>query len=250
MRQRKILIADDEANLQSLLRLCLTSDGYDVALAADGRAALNALDRDQFDLLLLDLAMPVLDGIGVLRLLRELPPTLAAQTPPIIVMTAHGSIRTAVQAVRLGAGDFLEKPFSPDDLRLSIAAMLDERPSVVAQPGAGYWQVLAAVPDALRAGKLAEAESLLMAAGTITDADPCFLNLAGAVHEAHGRPASARRFYTKSLALDAGYEPARINLGRLDEIDRRGRTASPPQLAVPCTTSPVVSAPQLRPGAV
>jgi CheY-like chemotaxis protein len=229
MRHKKILVADDETNLQSLLSVCLTTDGYDVVLSADGQQAMSALAREQIDLLLLDLAMPVMDGMSVLRALHELPPTLAAKTPPVIVMTAHGSIRVAVQAIRLGAADFLEKPFSPDDLRLSVAAVLDEAPRIVARPGAGYWQVLAAVPDALRAGNLTEAESLLMAAGTITDSDPCFLNLAGAVHEAHGRPASARRFYDRAIALDANYQPARINLDRLNEVDRRARAARPAQ---------------------
>jgi two-component system, OmpR family, alkaline phosphatase synthesis response regulator PhoP len=229
MRNKKILIADDESNLQSLLSLCLTTDGYEVSLSSDGQQTMDALARERFDLLLLDLSMPVMDGLSVLRAMRELPTITAAKAPPVIVMTAHGSVRSAVLAIRLGAADFLEKPFSPDDLRLSIAAVLDEAPRIVARPGAGYWQVLAAVPDALRAGDLNEAESLLMAAGTITDSDPCFLNLAGAVHEAHGRPASARRFYERALELEAGYQPARINLDRLNEIERVARKSRPAQ---------------------
>jgi CheY-like chemotaxis protein len=142
--------------------------------------------------------------------------------PKAIVMTANGSVRTAVQAIRLGASDFLEKPFTPEDVRLSVASVLEEAERDPADPFASYDEVLSAVRDALKGGLIADAERLLMKAGTITDADPCFLNLAGVIHEAHGRRTSARRFYEKSLLTEPAYEPAKRNLNRLDEIDRTG----------------------------
>jgi DNA-binding response OmpR family regulator len=224
MSASKILVTDDEPNIKSMVSICLTGEGYEVALASNGREALESLRKQHVDLLLLDLAMPVMDGMAVLRELHDRP---AAPTVRVIVMTAHGSVRAAVQAVRLGARDFLEKPFSPDDLRISVASVLDETRTGIVEPGATYDDVLAAVREALRGGKIADAESLLMTAGTITDSDPGFLNLAGIVHEAHGRRASARRFYQKALILSPSYGPARKNIARQDEIDRFGKTNQP-----------------------
>ena len=85
-------------------------------------------------------------------------------------MTAHGSVRAAVEAVRLGASDFLEKPFTPDDLRLSVASVLDE----TLPAGAGGRRrrtttCCGSCARPLRAGRFAEAEALLMKAGTISD---------------------------------------------------------------------------------
>ncbi len=129
-----------------------------------------------------------------------------------------------MQAIRLGASDFLEKPFRPEDLRISVASVLDEPISDAEVRNENYDDVLSAVRHALRAGKLDVAESKLMRAGTISDRDAGFLNLAGVIHEAHGRRASAERFYEKALQGDAAYQPARQNLDRLTVIQSGGIT--------------------------
>ena len=225
MYRKKVLIVDDDRNIQAMLHLCLVSD-YDVSPAADGRSALDMIGWLRPHLMLLDLAMPVIDGMTVLTTLfhsnRVVGTAAEAATPKVIVMTAHGSVRTAVQAIRMGASDFLEKPFTPEDVRLSVASVLEEARRDPNDPSASYDDVLWAVREALMGGQILDAERLLMKAGTITDADPCFLNLAGAVHEAHGRRTSARRFYERALAAGPSYEPAKRNLRRLDEIERTG----------------------------
>jgi DNA-binding response OmpR family regulator len=224
--KQRILIADDEPNIQTMVRMCLSTEGYEVTVVSDGRAALDAIRRLSPDLLLLDLSMPVMDGMSVLRELQDL---RAIPGVRVVVMTAHGSVRTAVQAIRLGASDFLEKPFRPEDLRISVASVLDEAPTH-GERSENYDDVLAAVRDALRSGKLDAAESLLMRAGTITDTDPGFLNLAGVIHEAHGRRSSAKRFYQKALASDPVYYPAMQNLGRLQVLERGGVSHGPVSL--------------------
>jgi DNA-binding response OmpR family regulator len=224
MPRKRILIADDEPTIQTMVRLCLSTEGYEVDQALDGRAALDSIRRVVPDLLLLDLSMPVIDGMAVLR---ELQDQRAIPSVRVVVMTAHGSVRTAVQAIRLGASDFLEKPFRPEDLRISIASVLDETPLEAGERMENYDDVLREVRDSLRAGKLDIAESLLMRAGTIADMDPGFLNLAGMVHEAHGRRDSARRFFQKSLSVDSAYQPAASNLRRLAELDKSGASAIP-----------------------
>jgi DNA-binding response OmpR family regulator len=222
MHSIRILIVDDDANIRTAVRHCLEGAGYVVEQAANGGDALEMIHAAAPDLVLLDLAMPVLDGMTVLAELRAL---LARQSPRAVVMTAHGSVRTAIQAVRLGAADFIEKPFTPDELRLSIASVLhDELPAHLRAPNSGYGEVLQRVRDALRAGKFREAEAGLMSAGTIADEDPAFLNLAGVLHESHGRVDSAKKFYEKALHSNRAYQPAQQNLRRLADVRHHGKS--------------------------
>jgi DNA-binding NtrC family response regulator len=110
-----ILIADDEKNLRGSVERLLHLEGHRALQAADGEAALGLLGRDEIDLLILDLEMPRRDGMAVLEAMRA-----AGIDTPVIVLTGHGSIDRAVQAVRRGALDFLEKPPDPERLLLAV----------------------------------------------------------------------------------------------------------------------------------
>jgi CheY-like chemotaxis protein len=221
MNSQRILIVDDDLDLQRMLRTCLQDTGYTVEQAIDGAQALQAIERLAPDVVLLDLAMPVLDGMSVLADLRPLGEQHSLR---VIVMTATGSARTALQAVRLGAADFLEKPFSPEDLRQSIDRVVSGAVSDDAGLVARHGLALQLVRDAWRRGKFYAAEAALARASFINDHEPCFLNLAGVLQEAHGRLEHARRFYQRAIAVDAGYEPAHYNLKRLCQIEQTGYT--------------------------
>jgi len=220
MSSPRILVVDDEVNIRTSVRLCLESAGYIVQQASNGSEALEQIISDHPDLVLLDLAMPIMDGMKVLAEMRNMWANFPTR---VIVITAHGSVRTAIQAIRLGASDFLEKPFVPEDLRLSVASVLREAPAEKSA-GEGYADVLEHVRQALRARHFSEAERELMKAGTITSDDPAFLNLAGVLHESHGRVESAKRFYARAVARDAMYQPAQENLRRLDDLRSHGST--------------------------
>ncbi len=225
MSQPTILVVDDEPNIRSAVRVCLEGAGYEIQQAGNGAEALEYLCHNRPDLMILDLAMPVMDGMTVLA---EMHSQWEKYPTRVIVATAHGSIKTAIQAIRLGASDFLEKPFLPEDLRLSVASVLQAAPPHSKpqdeEPAEGYSDVLEKVRQALRARKFEEAERELMKAGTITAEDPEFLNLAGILHESHGRIASARKFYERSAARDRSYRPAQENLRRLGDLRRYGKT--------------------------
>src|ERR1019366_569131 len=194
MAQQTILVVDDEANIRNMVCLCLETSGYQVRQAANGSDALEQICNEPPDLVLLDLAMPVMDGMTVLAEMRSM---WFRYPTRVIVVTAHGSVKTAIQAIRLGASDFLEKPFIPEDLRSSVASVLRES-SPTPGSGEGYAEVLEHVRQELRARRFDLAERELMKAGTITGEDPAFLNLAGVLHESHGRIESARKFYQKA----------------------------------------------------
>ena len=109
-----VLIADDERNIRSSLSDTFQLEGYDVVTAEDGVQAVEAVEKGGVDLLLMDLQMPRLDGIEALRRIREL-----KHDTPAIILTAHGTIEKAVEAVRLGAFDFIEKPPHTEKILLS-----------------------------------------------------------------------------------------------------------------------------------
>ena len=100
-----VLIVDDEKNIRATLSRALKLEGYATLEAEHGVAALKILERGEVDLVILDLQMPELDGLGLLEAMGE-----RSIEIPRIVLTAHGSIDRAVKAVRLGAFDFIEKP--------------------------------------------------------------------------------------------------------------------------------------------
>ena len=111
----KILIVDDKASLRKMLKEALEAQGHEVRAVAGGTEALMALKRQGAALVLTDLRMPDIDGLALTRELRTLAPDTA-----VIVMTAYGSVDTAVEAMRLGAANFLTKPFSLDHLKVVV----------------------------------------------------------------------------------------------------------------------------------
>ncbi|EHQ87704.1 sigma-54-dependent transcriptional regulator [Desulfosporosinus youngiae] len=113
---RRVLIADDEANMRWVLERALSKAGYDVETVEDGQLALDRALAERPDLVLADLKMPKLDGLSVLRILKEHYPDLM-----IVIMTAHGSTATAVEAMKAGAHDYLMKPFDIEELLITVA---------------------------------------------------------------------------------------------------------------------------------
>ena len=116
----RIAVLDDEARLVAILEMVLRRGGYEVEGFSSPDSALNALGARRFDLLLTDLKMPGLDGLGVIERVREVDADI-----PVVVMTAHATIATAVAALRLGAFDYVEKPFDNDALLAMVGRALD-----------------------------------------------------------------------------------------------------------------------------
>ena len=107
----RILVADDEDSLRWVLEKGLRRVGYDVTAVADGEAAVRAFEQEPFDLVLLDVKMPGIDGLTALERLRAVRPDAY-----VVIMTAHGTMDTAIKAMQRGAYDYLTKPFDLDEL--------------------------------------------------------------------------------------------------------------------------------------
>ena len=123
--REKILIVDDEPDTILILQDRLEMEGYEVATATDGAEALELIDQDLPDLVLLDLQMPQLDGIETLTHLHEKYPGLL-----VLMLTAHGTIQRAVEATKRGAYDFLEKPFQPEHITQKVDRALEHQRTV------------------------------------------------------------------------------------------------------------------------
>src|SRR5215470_6913789 len=120
--KKQVLIVDDEPNLRKILAAQLSRDGYDVLLAEDGEQGLGLLREHHIDLVVTDLKMPKVDGMTLLReALRETPDL------PIVMITAHGTVDTAVEALKIGAFDYLTKPFDKDEVRQIVGKALKTR---------------------------------------------------------------------------------------------------------------------------
>jgi len=117
-----ILITDDDFQIRMLLRDRLEANGYQIQLAENGQECMKILEKDSIDLMLLDLQMPEMSGMTVLKKMRE-----RSIDIPVIILTAHGSIEQAVESMKLGAFDFLPKPCKPDHLIIVVQKALEKK---------------------------------------------------------------------------------------------------------------------------
>jgi two-component system response regulator PilR (NtrC family) len=121
-RPPRILVVDDERSIRELLAIVLRREGYEVLLAENGRVAIAALEREPVDLLISDIKMPDMSGVDVLRAAKKIDQDILG-----IMITAFASTETAVEAMRLGACDYLSKPFDVDLLKMKVREKIDNR---------------------------------------------------------------------------------------------------------------------------
>ncbi len=117
---KKVLVVDDTKNIRVLLAKCLEMQGYAVATAGDGREALERISKQDFDLIFLDIKLPLMSGTEVLARMRE----MGRQTP-VIIITAYATVKNAVECTRMGAVAYLQKPFTIHKIQ-SVLAELKE----------------------------------------------------------------------------------------------------------------------------
>ncbi len=127
MHKIRVLVVDDEWNMRNLLRIYLTRQGMEIKEAFNGKEALEHIKNDTFDIILLDVMMPDMDGWEVCKRIREKDMT------PILMLTARTETKDKVQGLGLGADDYVTKPFDPDELMARIFALLRRNAHIQAQ---------------------------------------------------------------------------------------------------------------------
>jgi CheY-like chemotaxis protein len=251
-RTLSVLIVDDEPGIRLTFRTTLESLGYKIWEAGDGSAALARIAESSPDVVLLDLKMPVMDGMETLRRMRD-----SGQETAVVIVTAHGSIPDAVAAMKLGAIDFVSKPITPDALRRVVAEVISRQvrpdpiqpttaptpphPATKAQPAFLDFNSVSAlvapalvdlsdVKRALNQRDLNHARHLLEELLDRFPESTEALNLSGVLHEALGDKHAAYWAYRTALEVDHHYKPALDNLKRYCDrngMDFRSKTINP-----------------------
>ena len=126
----RILVVDDEEMIRVLLTYMLVEEGYKVITASDGQKAVDLLEREQFDLIITDMVMPGLNGIEVLRAAKSIDPRR-----PVIVITGYPSVGSVRHLVKIGADDYITKPFNVDLVKVTVAKLLEMRQADGESPG-------------------------------------------------------------------------------------------------------------------
>ena len=122
MSNDKILVADDEQSMREFLDIMLKKEGYKVSLAANGEEVLKLTEKDIFDLVLMDIRMPKLDGISALKRIKAISPETI-----VMMITAYASADTAIKAMKEGAYDYITKPFKVEEIKLIIKNALEKK---------------------------------------------------------------------------------------------------------------------------
>jgi DNA-binding response OmpR family regulator len=203
---KHILIVDDEKNIRLTLERALAAPEWATDTAVNGEEALQKLRAGEVHLVLLDLKMPGMDGMEVLRRVAEERPKVR-----VVIITAYGTIESAVEAMKLGAVDYLQKPFVPAEVRDLVGRVLS-RDELDESGAEDYDSRIELVRKHINERRFDEAERQVRAAIGLDLRRPEAFNLLGALLEIRREPLEAQKQYRIALEVDPTYEPARRNL--------------------------------------
>jgi FixJ family two-component response regulator len=217
---KRILVVDDETNVRLSFRMALETDGYKIFEADSIEPAFQMLTEYSFALVILDLRMPDADGLELLTKMSE-----TGIDVPVMIVTAYGDIPHAVQAMKLGATDFLQKPLLPADLRDAVAEVIKGHPSEDRAAADVFIVHIAAAKRCLNLHAFAKARLHLVKAMELNSKSVEAFNLAGVLAELLEDYKQAKKYYGQAIRLDNGYEPAQQNMRRLFELDHFGSSS-------------------------
>ena len=248
MKEKRILVVDEEQNIRLTIKRALETHGITSEEAVNGEDALIKIQQRDYDLILLDLKMPGMDGMEVLRRLRE-----RGSSVRVVIITAHGTVDNAVEAMKLGAIDFIQKPFPPDQIRQVVSQALRRGTGFLHRfkpvPGENRKRFRDAIPDeeirrikaetggqdkndhefcleqakaAVEARDFDSAEAWAQKAIAVEPGRPEGFNFLGVFCELHNDQLQAQKYYRAAIALDPTYRPAQNNLYRSTGRSRAG----------------------------
>lgn len=217
MTAPRILVVDDEKNIRLTVPRALERLTESVDTAVNGEEALSKLEKAPFDVVFLDLKLPGMDGMDVLR-------TIEAQWPHtrVIIITAHGTVASAVEALKLGAVDYLQKPFSPDEIREAATSVL-ERDALDEDEAVEYAALVELAKRHMTNRDFGAARDAARKAIAIDPERPEGYNLTAALLEVEGDRDEAAKLYRAALDIDPTFKPASANLERLGGHGSVGR---------------------------
>jgi DNA-binding NtrC family response regulator len=227
---KRILIVDDERNVRMMYRAALETEGFDVAEADSGAAAVEQFGKAKFAVAVLDLRMPEMDGLELLETMRN-----QNITTPTVIITAYGDVPNAVKAMKLGAIDFLPKPVTPEQLRALLDEVIERHAPPLTRDRKGIVPAYRAEPNVhlLAAKRAINNREFDLArehlAEVIKQNDRMIEahNLLGVLFEMKQEYDVAKKCYGRAIAIDSQYEPAQQNMRRLFELFEFGSSREP-----------------------
>ena len=217
MGKKPILIVDDEKNIRLTMSQSLEPLEIPVQTAVNGEEALQQLREGSFGLVFLDLKMPGMDGLLVLRRIQDNWPKIR-----VIIITAHGTIESAVEAMKLGAVDFIQKPFSPVEIR-ELATLVMAREALDEENAVDYVSLIELSKRHISDRGFSAARETVRKAIAADPAQPEAYNLLGALLEIKGDWLEAQKFYRAALDIDPTFRPAQVNLDRTTSWNKFGK---------------------------
>lgn len=208
MKANKILIVDDEKNIRMTISQSLADMDVETDTAINGEEALSKLKDTDFGLVLLDLRMPGMDGMEVLEKLRKDRPDIR-----VVIITAHGTIDSAVDAMKLGAVDFIQKPFTPKEIRYLVSKII-KRETLDKEKSQDYESCLELAKRCVTDRHYEAAAEHVRKAISMNSSRAEAFNFLGALYEIQGDRIEAQKNYRAALSLDPTYKPAQNNLSR------------------------------------
>ena len=210
-----MLVVDDEANIRLTLLETLAALDVQAETAENGKDALHLMEERAYDLVLLDLKMPGMSGMEVLEEIARRAPDV-----PVIMITAHGDVETAVVAMQRGAATFIRKPFTPAEVRRLVAETLDpERQTRRAADR--YAERIRQAKACINERRLGSALEHARQAVALAPSRPEPFNIMGVAAQLQMQVGEAQKYYRSALSLDEGYEPARKNLENLSGFPKK-----------------------------
>ena len=214
MQTRRILIVDDDKSIRDVLVEALASIHVETEAVESGLEALLRLGDRHFDLVLLDLRLPGVPGMDVLREVRNSSPET-----PVIVITADSGVGSVVETMQAGAAGFIVKPFVPDDIRSAVMKALDHNLQERLSDDS-YQDHIRLAKGSLMERRLAAAGEHARRALALKPSKPAPFNIMGVIMQLKMQIAEAQKYYRSALALDDGFSPARKNLENLSSFPK------------------------------
>lgn len=205
MTNARILIVDDEKNIISVLRMALELYEYQIDEAGTGTKAYELISTNKYDCILLDMRLPGMDGLEILRQLNP---------PNVILITAHGTIDNAVEAMKLGCVDFIRKPFEVEAVRIAVQKVL-ARKQIAFEQNLEFESYIEAAKLEVSNRHYSKAQELISQALAVKPDSAEAFNFLGVLHEIKGDLAKAIAAYRNAHNLDPTYSPAQENLSRI-----------------------------------
>lgn len=216
--KKRVIVIDDEKNIRMTLEKALSGAGYEVDTAMNGENGIQKLKEKEYPVVLLDMRLPGIDGIEVLKRINSLD-----YKTKVIMITGYGNVETAVETMKLGAVDYLRKPFKPGEIKEIVEQVFGRYKLEENEQGAdNFREYLNLAKAAINERDFEKAIKFLKKATSLNSEKPEPFNLLGIIYELRRNQPEAMKMYRAALALDPTYKPADENLQRASDMSNEG----------------------------